>query len=213
MNEALPSPVNAVIFTRVSKRSQEYQRQIADLKAVAEKRGWTVAKIITEKITGIKGNADRESIEQLLQLCDTKQIQKVLITEVSRLGRRPSQTHQILEHLTEKKISIYIHQYSAETLLLNGKLNPAVSMIFSVTADMARQERETMIDRIVSGMDEARRQGKTFGRKKGRLYSDDDLRAKYSKPLKDLQQGISIRKVAKIYDISPDTVQRLKKLM
>lgn len=213
MNEALPSPVNAVIFSRVSKRSQEYQRQIADLTAVAEKRGWIVAKIITEKITGVKGNADREGIEQLLQLCDTKQIQKVLITEVSRLGRRPSQTHQVLEHLTEKKISIYIHQYSAETLLANGKLNPAISMIFSVTADMARQEREIMIDRIVSGMDEAKRQGKTFGRKKGRFYSDNDLRAKYAKPLKDLQQGISIRKVAKIYDISPDTVQRIKKLL
>ncbi len=79
-------------------------------------------------------------------------------------------------------------------------------MIFSVTAEVACHERETMIDRNVSGMDEARPEGKTFGR----LYSDDDLRAKYSKPLKDLQQGISIRKVAKIYDLSLDTVQRIK---
>ena len=86
-------------------------------------------------------------------------------------------------------------------------------MIFSVTADMARGERETMIDRIVSGMDDAKRQGKTFGRQKGRFYSDDDLKAKYAKPLKDLQQGISIRKVAKIYDLSPDTVQRIRKLL
>lgn len=197
----------------MSKRSQEYQRQIADLTAVAEKREWQIDKIITEKITGVKDNDERDSIDQLLQLCDTKQIQKVLITEVSRLGRRPSQTHQILEYLTERKISIYISQYNIETLLPNGKLNPAASMIFSVTADMARQERETMIERIVSGMDEAKRQGMVFGRKKGRLYSDNDLRAKYAKPLKSLQQGISIRKVAKIYDLSPDTVQRIKKLL
>lgn len=206
-------PVRAVIFTRVSKRTQEYRRQIGDLERYAQKMGWSVEAVIAEKITGVRSNDEREGVSQLLELCAQGQVQKVLITEVSRLGRRPSQTHQILETLTTQRVSIYVAQFNIETLLANGKLNPAASMIFSITADMARQERETMIERITSGMAEARRRGKRFGRQPGRFYSDDDLRKKYAKPLRELQQGLSIRKVAKLYDLSADTVQRIKKLL
>lgn len=205
--------MQAAIFTRVSKRTQEYQRQISDLTTIAQKQGWEVVAVIAEKITGVKDNEERDGIEELIKLCESQPIQKVLITEVSRLGRRPSQTHQTLEYLTQKRISIYISQYNIETLLPNGKLNPAASMIFAITADMARQERENLSERIKSGMEEAKRQGKPIGRKEGKLYSESDLRAKYAKPLRDLKQGISIRKVAKIHDISPDTVQCIKKLM
>lgn len=205
--------MQAIIFIRVSKRTQDYQRQIDDLTAVAEKRGWSISGIIAEKITGAKDNEERDGIEELLHRCEVGQVQRVLITEVSRLGRRPSQTHQILELLTARKISIYISQYNIDTLLPNGKLNPAASMIFAITADMARQERETMIERIVSGMAAAKRQGRVFGRKPGQLYSDQDLRKKYAKPIKDLKAGISIRKVAKLHGLAADTVQRIKKLI
>ena len=204
--------IDAAIFIRVSKRTQDYERQVNDLSAIAEKRGWQIVAIIAEKITGVKDNTERDGIEELFQLCESGKVQKVLITEVSRLGRRPSQTHQVLELLVKRKISIYISQYNIETLLPNGKLNPAASMIFAITADMARQERETMIERIVSGMATARAKGVKFGRKPGRLYSDQELKKKYARPIKDLQAGISIRKVAKIHGISPDTVQRIKKL-
>lgn len=211
MNPDERPSINAVIFTRVSKSIQDYQRQIADLTQHAQTRGWKVIQVIAEKITGVKDNDEREGIHQLLELCQQRKIDKVLITEVSRLGRRPSQTHQVLETLTQQQVSIYIAQYNIETLLPTGKLNPAASMIFSITADMARQERETLIERIVSGMAEAKRKGKRFGRSPGQFYSDDELKKKYARPLKDLQQGLSIRKVAKIYGLSADTVQRIKK--
>ena len=206
-------PVHAVIFTRVSRRRQEYERQISDLQRHADRMGWQVIDIIAEKITGVRDNDEAVGIGQLLSLCASGTVQKVLITEVSRLGRRPSQTHQVLETLTAQRVSIYVGQYNIETLLPTGKLNPAASMIFSITADMARQERETLSERIVSGMAESKRRGQRFGRQVGRFYSDDDLRKKYAKPLRELQQGLSIRKVAKLYGLSTDTVQRIKKLL
>lgn len=209
-NAELP---RAVIFTRVSKNIQNYQRQIDDLTTQAIKLGWMIAGVITEKISGSKNNDQREGISNLMEVARLGQVDKVLVSEVSRLGRRPSQTHQVLEELTALKISIYIHQFNVETLLPNGKLNPAASMIFSITADMARQEKESLIERIVSGMDAAKRNGQKFGRKSGVFYTDQQLLRKYSKAVRDLGQGISIRKVAKIHDMSPDTVQRVKKLI
>ncbi|MEO6685048.1 MAG: recombinase family protein [Dyadobacter sp.] len=206
------SPLS-VIFTRVSKSVQNYQRQIDDLTAYAVKQGWTVTGVIAEKISGSKSNQERDGIAQLLQVARLGKIKKVLVSEVSRLGRRPSQTHQVLEELTSLKISLYIHQFSIETLLPNGKLNPAASMIFSITADMARQEKETHVERVISGMQLAKKNGQKFGRKNGPLYTDAQLLRKYAKAAKDLQLGVSIRKVARIYGISADTVQRVKKLI
>ena len=205
------SPV--VIFTRVSRSVQNYQRQIDDLTAYAAGQGWTVTGVIAEKISGSKSNEDRGGIAQLLEVARLGKVKKVLVSEVSRLGRRPSQTHQVLEELTRLKISLYIHQFNTETLLPSGKLNPAASMIFSITADMARQEKETHVERVISGMQRAKREGKKFGRKNGPLYTDAQLLRKYAKAVKDLQLGVSIRKVARIYGISPDTVQRVKKLI
>ncbi|KAA6438044.1 DNA resolvase [Dyadobacter flavalbus] len=202
----------AVIFTRVSKNVQNYQRQIDDLTTYATKQGWTVIGVIAEKISGSKSNEDRDGIAQLLESARLGKFKKVLVSEVSRLGRRPSQTHQVLEQLTSLKISLYIHQFNIETLLPNGKLNPAASMIFSITADMARQEKETHVERVISGMQLAKRNGQMFGRKSGPLYTEAQLLRKYAKAVKDLQLGVSIRKVAKIYGISADTVQRIKKL-
>ncbi|WP_165940198.1 recombinase family protein [Dyadobacter psychrotolerans] len=203
----------AIIFTRVSKNVQNYQRQIDDLTAYAIKQGWTVTGVISEKISGSKSNEDRGGITQLMEAARLGKLKKVLVSEVSRLGRRPSQTHQVLEQLTSLKISLYIHQFNIETLLPNGKLNPAASMIFSITADMARQEKETHVERVISGIQLAKRNGQKFGRKFGPLYTEAQLLRKYSKAAKDLQLGISIRKVAKIYGISADTVQRIKKLI
>lgn len=64
----------------------------------------------------------------------------------------------------------------------------------------------------MSGMQLAKRNGQKFGRKSGPLYTEVQLLHKYAKAVKDLQLGVSIRKVAKIYGISADTVQRIKKL-
>jgi DNA invertase Pin-like site-specific DNA recombinase len=56
----------AVIFVRVSKKEQDYQRQVEDLRAVAQSQAVQVVAEIAEKISGAKRNQDREGIQQLL---------------------------------------------------------------------------------------------------------------------------------------------------
>ncbi|RYF39912.1 MAG: recombinase family protein, partial [Cytophagaceae bacterium] len=77
----------AVIFVRVSKKEQDYQRQVEDLRAVAQSQAVQVVAEIAEKISGAKRNQEREGIQQLLELGRRGAIQKVLVSEVSRLGR------------------------------------------------------------------------------------------------------------------------------
>ena len=46
----------AVIFVRVSKKEQDYQRQVEDLRTVAQSQAVQVVAEIAEKISGAKRN-------------------------------------------------------------------------------------------------------------------------------------------------------------
>jgi len=67
----------AVIFVRVSKKEQDYQRQVEDLRAMAQSQAVQVVAEISVKISGAKRNQDREGIQQLLELSRRGAIQKV----------------------------------------------------------------------------------------------------------------------------------------
>jgi len=97
----------AVIFVCFSKKEQDYQRQVEDLRAVAQSQAVQVVAEISEKISGAKRNQEREGIQQLLALSRQGAIQKVLVSEVSRLGRSTVEVLQIVEELTQLGISIY----------------------------------------------------------------------------------------------------------
>jgi DNA invertase Pin-like site-specific DNA recombinase len=205
--EMLRLPV--AIFVRVSKQSQDYQRQISDLQAYATRQGYEVVKVISEKISGAADN--REGIAELLELVESGQIQKVLVSEVSRLGRKTSEVLQVVDELTDQGVSIYVQNFGMETLLPNGKRNSAAGIIFTLLAEFARMERETMIERINSGLAEAKRIGKKFGRPEGSTMTQAELLEKYPKVVKLLKQGQSIRNTAAIAGVSSKTVEKVKK--
>ncbi|MCB2380425.1 recombinase family protein [Hymenobacter sp. BT635] len=99
---------------RVSKKEQDYQRQVEDLRAVAQSQAVQVVAEIAEKISGAKRNQDREGIQQLLALSRRGTIQKVLVSEVSPLGRSTVEVLQIVEELTQLGISIYRYRDTEE---------------------------------------------------------------------------------------------------
>jgi len=76
---------------------------------------------------------------------------------------------------------------------------------------MARSECETLIERINSGLSEARRKGKTLGRPKGSAMLPKDRISKPKDIAKLLNQGVhSLRQIASITRKSKLTVQRVK---
>jgi DNA invertase Pin-like site-specific DNA recombinase len=204
------SGINVVIFVRVSKQSQDYERQIADLTSYANRQGYTVVKTIAEKISGAKRNEDRKGITELLELAASKTITKVLVTEVSRLGRRTSDVLKVIEELTERKVSVYAQNYNLETLTPEGKPNPVAGLLFTLLAEFSRLERETLVERIHSGLEQARRRGKVLGRPEGTTKDDAALLKEYSTVVRNVKQGFSLRQVAKLSDVSVNTVRKVK---
>ena len=203
---------NVILFCRVSTNDQHNLRQINDLSALAKTQNWNIEEIISEYISGAKRNDQREGLNQVLQLAATGKIQKVVVTEISRIGRKVSEVIKFIEQLTAFGVSLYIQNIGMETLLPNGRENFMFKPILVTLAGFAEMERELLRERIKSGLETAKRKGKTLGRPTGSAEQTDVLE-KYPNVTKYLKQGFSVRKAAKLSDVSPATVQKVKKAL
>lgn len=202
--------MKVAIFARVSTTDrQTTTRQVNDLRDLCANQSWTVAHVITEHVSGAKTNDVREGVQQLFDLATRRAVQKVVITEISRIGRNVSESVQIIDRLTAAGVSLYIQNIGMETLLADGRPNFMFKPILLTLVGFAEMERELLRERIRSGLDTARRNGKKLGRPEGKTETTADILAKYPKVVKELRAGTSVRKAAKICDVSANTVQKV----
>ena len=204
--------MKAVILARVSKSTQDFERQVTELRQVATSRDYEVMEEIVSKHTGDTKNENRPDIQRLISLASTVAMQTVMVSEVSRLGRRTFEILKVLEILTEKGINIYVHNFKIDTLLPDGKRNPVGQLLFMFLSERARAEQEDRTERIKSGLEQARRNGKHLGRPKGK-EEDKDFLKRHKKVVASLQLGNSIRATMKVAGVAMATVQKVKKLI
>jgi len=202
--------IPVAILVRVSTAKQETDRQISELEAYAKAKGYEVIETCREQVSGAASEDLRHGLHRVEELASTGAIKKVLVHEVSRLARKNSVAHAFVESLEEFRVSLYWHQQGIETLLPNGKRNPAAAIMFALLAEMARAERETLSERIRSGLDEAKRKGKTLGRPIGTKVKPNQFVKKHADICKRLKEGHSVRNTAKITGKGVSTVQRVK---
>lgn len=202
--------IPVAILVRVSTTKQETDRQVSELEAYAKQKNYEIIEICKEEISGSAAAEDRHGLQRVEELARSGAIKKVLVHEVSRLARRNSVAHAFVETLVDLGVSLYWHQHRIETLLPNGKRNPAAGIMFALLAEMACAERETLTERIKSGLEEARRKGVTLGRPKGTTLTEKEFLSKHKDVCRQLRAGQSIRNTAKITGKGVSTVQRVK---
>lgn len=205
-----PQALPVAVIVRVSTNKQETQRQRHELEAVAKAKGWQIVEMCEETVSGSADIQDRPALQRVLQLAAEGSIKKVLVHEVSRVARRPSVALTFVEMLEAHCVSLYWHAQSIETLLPNCKRNPAAAIMLALLSEMARAEKETLVERIKSGLAEARRKGRKLGRPTGSGLERDELLAKHRDIIRLLKAGHSVRNTAKIAAKGISTVQRVK---
>ena len=201
--------MDVVIFGRVSTLIQDYDRQINELTAICTQRGWLVRSVFTEKISGAKKNAERKELSRMIEYIKAQHIDKVLVTELSRLGRDTLQVLQVIETLNGMKVSLYIQNYNIETLNEDGKVNAMSQFLITILAEIARMERKTIRERMNSGYKNFREQGGVVGRKPGYIKSEDQMKQQYSQEIKLLRKGLSLREISKLTGHSVNTIRKV----
>lgn len=203
-----------VIFCRVSSTSdrQNYERQINDLTQLANSRNYQIKGMFAEKVSGAKKNKERKELLKMIEFSNTHQIDTVLVTEISRLGRDPLQILQTLEILNKNKISLYIQNYNIETLTDEKEVNPMSQFLITILAEIARMERKTIENRLTSGYKNFRKKGGVVGRKPGFRKSHDTMKGEYAEEIKMLKRGYSYQHIGQITTTNKNTLTKLKKL-
>ena len=199
-----------VIYARVSTSTQDYTRQITELRNYAWKQNYQIVKEFSEKISGGKKIEERAAIKELLDFVKSNNVEKVLVYECSRLSRRQLDFLFIIEQLTEARVSLYILQNGLETLLPDGRPNPIANLCFGIIAEFNNLEKNLIRARMASGYEHHRALGGRVGRKEGYRKSEEDYRTHYDREITLLQKGNTLADVRAITGTSINTLRKLK---
>ena len=81
----MTEPNRAFCYTRVSTDQQSTKGQEAELRDYVKRRGWTVKKIYSDKISGMKDT--RPGLTGLMSDCRKGQVDVVVVWKFDRFGR------------------------------------------------------------------------------------------------------------------------------
>ncbi len=204
--------MNAVIYARVSTSGQDYERQLEELRAYANRMGYNVVREFSEKISGAEKVEERAALSDLLDYVGNNDVDKVLIYECSRLSRRAVDFLTVIERLTEQGVSVYILQNGLETLQSDGKPNPIAQLVLGILAQFNSMERGLIRSRMESGYNHYRANGGKVGRKKGYRKSNQQMKEQYAEELRLLRKGYSLANVSKLTGTAINTLRKVKRI-
>jgi DNA invertase Pin-like site-specific DNA recombinase len=202
--------METVIYARVSSNSQDGNRQKTNLQAIAQENGWVVNRVFSEKISGNVRSDDRKEFKNLLGYVKEKKVKLVMISEISRLGRRVVDVLTTIDQLHSNGVALYVQQFNMISLE-EGRENPMVKMLIQMLAMGAEMENSLRKERQLQGIALAKLEGKYIGRKEGAKTSEQYLVTKY-KDVVDLIRNseLPLRRISSITKRSINTVRKLK---
>ena len=203
----------AVIYARVSSTGerQSTSRQVADLTNYASLNGIEVVEVYEEHISGAKRNEERAVLTECIDYAIANSVDVVLFSELSRCGRAVWEVLDTIRTLKDNGINAYFQKEGLSLFSADSKENPYLAVMVSVLGVCAQMERENITYRLNSGRAKYIADGGKLGRKVGSVNSKERKQEEYSKVIRSLKAGKSIRDTAAICSVSISTVQRVKK--
>ena len=192
-------PSKTIAYLCVSTGGQDLDQQKLAILEYARRHRMPVADFVA--VHGAAGS--RAQREQLLGLLDTLQPgDRLIVSELSRLGRSLPQILQIVERLMHKNIRLVALQ---ESIRFEGKPNVQTKAMIALFGLFAEVERDLIAERTKEGLAAAKAKGTRLGRPKGAL-GKSKLDGKEAEIALLLQKKVSKTSIARIVEASPVTL-------
>ena len=185
------------LYARVSTDAQTTENQLLQLRAVAERHGWTVVtEYVDNGVSGSKGRSERPKFDALLNGVARREFDMIAAWSVDRLGRSLQDLLGFLLELQSKRVDLYLHQQALDTSTPMGKA------MFQMCGVFAELERSIIQERVRAGLERARAKGVTLGRPR----TDPKVEAK----IRQLAaKGMGKGKIARTLGIGVSVTQRV----
>ena len=186
------------IYTRVSTLDQTIDNQLIELRDYCSKMGWEITKeYADEGLSGTLSRDKRPALNAMIKDAYRKKFDSVVCWDISRLGRSMKELILFLSDMKDRDIGICSVRQGFDTSTTMGEI------MFQFVGILSSWEREMIRERTLAGLDRARSQGKTLGRKK--VITDEIT----SKIVNLRSIGRSIRDIASEVGVSRGTVSNV----
>ena len=202
------------LLLRVSTSAQDYEYQHSTLSELCNSKGWEIVKVFANKVSGARKNEDRKEIVELIDYVKNNHVDRVVATEISRIGRDTLEALKTIEILNEHKVNLFLANYNIETLNPNAEINPIARLILTICLEISCYERNLIRYRMKVGYEEYLKKRKDnpklrLGRQ-GYKKQEDEYRNEYAKELTLMRKGISMRNVHQLTGTSLGTLQKIR---
>ena len=159
----------AAIYVRVSTTNrarnsdgfeQNPEVQEVPLRQMVAQRGWSLARVYSDRMSGAKEN--RPGLTSLMKDARRGEFDVVLVWRFDRFARSIEQLVLALAEFRTLGIDFVSCQEALDTSTAMGKA------VFTIIGAMAELERNVIRERVVAGMEYARRHGTKSGNAIGR---------------------------------------------
>ena len=188
---------SVAIYCRVSTNQQSVENQLLGLQNVAERNNWEVVGIYTDLgISGKHGRDKRPQFDELMKDAVRRKFDLIMSWDVSRLGRATKHLVEFMEDIQFKNIDLYLHANNLDSTTSFGRA------MFGMLSVFSSFEREMISERVKSGLQRAKSEGKKLGRPSN---MNDGLRSSI-KLLRE--RGLGIKKIARELGVGVCTVYK-----
>jgi DNA invertase Pin-like site-specific DNA recombinase len=186
----IPEPQKTIAYLRVSSIDQDTEKNKADILAFANDKDFGKVEFVEEKVSGTKNWKERKIKGIIDQLSEGN---RLIVPELSRLGRSMLEIMEILSVAKDKGIHVYAVKGN---WTLNGSIeSKIIGTVFAMAAEI---ERDLISKRTREALKVRKAQGIKLGRPKGPGKSKLDKHRDEIIAL--LMNGSSKSFVAKKYD-------------
>ena len=187
--------MKTVAYLRVSTGSQNLANQKLAILEHARQKHFAVDRFVEVQASSRQGRDQRRSDELLDSLTAGD---RLVVSELSRLGRSLGQVIQIVEELVKRKICFTAIK---ESIHFEGKQDLQTKVMIALFGLFAEVERDLISERTKEGLAAARAKGRLLGRPKGAL-GKSKLDGKEEEIRILLQKQVSKASIAKIVGVS-----------
>ena len=191
---------NICLYLRVSSSSQTTDNQEMELLQLCKRRGFNIVETYRETISGTKKNEDRKELSRMLEDMKKRKWTKIVIYDLTRLGRSVSEVVKTLSLLDEYKISLFSWKQNLDTD--DGGMSKMFFYFVSIFSEMENDLRKS---RQKIGIERVKKLGKKYG---GNDFITDEQKSR----IIDLrEEGLSYRKIKEQVNVSLNSIGRVLK--
>jgi DNA invertase Pin-like site-specific DNA recombinase len=203
---------NAIIYTRVYSPQSDVTNQIDELTAWGQMNGYNILNAFQDIGGKSHMRKTRKGLTAMFKFVEQNDVDIVLISELRHVGRSGVEVVKSIARIVDDfKTNLYVHEQDVLAYDSEGKLNTTFDLIVSAIRNIIKIERARRSETIRKGLAAAKEKGRLAGRPKGTAEKPKDTIKKYPAIAKYLRQRrLSIREIAKLGDVSPSTVLKVK---